>query len=48
MAQRCEGKEYRVSSHAGTWYPGEAKELETMLQQFLENARGRVHGEIYG
>ena len=32
MAQNCEGKEYRASSHAGTWYPGEEKELKEMIQ----------------
>lgn len=48
MAQSCESREYRASSHAGTWYPGTQKELNKMIQGFLENTRGRVHGEIFG
>jgi AmmeMemoRadiSam system protein B/AmmeMemoRadiSam system protein A len=48
MAQNCDSKEYRPSTHAGTWYPGTAKELHDMIQGFLDNARGRVHGEIFG
>lgn len=48
MAQNCDSKEYRASIHAGTWYPGTEKELKKMLHGFLEDARGRVHGEIYG
>ena len=44
MAQHCESKEYRASIHAGTWYPSEAKELETMLQHFLEKVKYHFHG----
>ena len=48
MAQNCESKEYRKSIHAGTWYPGNEKELQKVIHDFLENSRARVHGEIYG
>jgi AmmeMemoRadiSam system protein B/AmmeMemoRadiSam system protein A len=48
MAQNCDSKEYRSSSHAGTWYPGTEKELKGMIQTFLKNARAKVHGDIYG
>jgi AmmeMemoRadiSam system protein B/AmmeMemoRadiSam system protein A len=48
MAQSCDSREYRTSTHAGTWYPGTEKELHNMIQGFLENTRGRVHGEIFG
>jgi AmmeMemoRadiSam system protein B/AmmeMemoRadiSam system protein A len=48
MAQSCDSREYRTSTHAGTWYPGTEKELHNTIQGFLENTRGRVHGEIFG
>lgn len=48
MAQKCEGKEYRASPHAGTWYPGKEKELKETIAGFLKNARAEVHGEIFG
>ena len=46
MAQNCESKEYRGSPHAGTWYPGTDKELNAKLEDYLSNARSKVHGEI--
>ena len=46
MAQNCESKEYRVSTHAGTWYPETKKDLNSMLDGFLSNARSKAHGEI--
>jgi len=48
MAQNCEGKEYRESIHAGAWYPGTKKELTQTIHTYLEGARAKVHGEIYG
>ena len=48
MAQNCESKEYRASTHAGTWYPGHEKELREMIQGFLSNARAKLSGEICG
>lgn len=48
MAQTCEGKEYRESIHAGSWYPGKEKDLKEMVQTFLKNARIKVSGEIAG
>ncbi len=48
MAQNCESKEYRESIHAGTWYPGKESELRKMIQTFLDNARTKVRGDIYG
>ncbi len=48
MAQNCEGKEYRASPHAGTWYPGTEKELSQMIQTFLKETRVKVQGEIMG
>jgi len=48
MIQNCEGKEYRTSPHAGTWYPGSKKELSQMINTFLKEARVKVHGEIFG
>jgi len=46
MAQNCESKEYRDSSHAGEWYPASKKGLNTMLDGFLSKAKPEVHGEI--
>ena len=48
MIQNCEGKEYRTSPHAGSWYPGNKKELSQMINTFLKEARVKVHGEIFG
>jgi len=48
MIQNCEGKEYRTSPHAGTWYPGSKKELSQMINTFLNEARVKVHGDIFG
>ncbi|MBE0433691.1 AmmeMemoRadiSam system protein B, partial [candidate division WOR-3 bacterium] len=48
MAQNCEGKEYRASPHAGTWYPGNEKELRETITGFLNNASVATHGKIYG
>lgn len=48
MAQNCEGKEYRASPHAGSWYPGKEAELKDIIAEYMENARSKVHGEIYG
>jgi AmmeMemoRadiSam system protein B/AmmeMemoRadiSam system protein A len=48
MAQNCEGKEYRASSHAGTWYPGTPEELGKMINTYLKQARSKVHGEVFG
>jgi len=48
MGQTCDAKEYRESIHAGTWYPGKEKELRDTVQAFLQNARTKVSGEIYG
>jgi AmmeMemoRadiSam system protein B/AmmeMemoRadiSam system protein A len=48
MVQNCEGKEYRASQHAGTWYPGTEKELSLMINNFLREARTKVRGEIFG
>jgi len=47
MTQNCNGQ-YRESIHAGTWYPGEEKELKELIKLFLKNARSKVPGEIYG
>ncbi len=47
MAQNCESKEYRESKHAGSWYPGTEKQLRTMLDGFLKNARAKIHGDVY-
>ncbi|MCK4941634.1 AmmeMemoRadiSam system protein B [candidate division WOR-3 bacterium] len=48
MVNNCEGSDYRESIHAGTWYPGEEHELKKQIESFLDNARSKVHGEIYG
>ncbi len=48
MAQKCEGKEFRQSPHAGTWYPGTKKELAGMIAGFLDNAGTGVSGDICG
>jgi AmmeMemoRadiSam system protein B/AmmeMemoRadiSam system protein A len=48
MAQNCEGKEYRASKHAGTWYPGTAEELGKMITAYLKQARLKVRGEVFG
>jgi len=48
MAQNCEGKEYRASNHAGTWYPGTKKELTQMIETYLKQTRGKVKGEVFG
>jgi len=48
MIQNCEGKEYRASPHAGSWYPGSKKELSQMINTYLKEARVKVHGEIFG
>lgn len=48
MAQNCEGTVMRPSSHAGSWYPGNKKELTKELEKYLEGARTRVHGDVYG
>jgi len=48
MAQNCDGKEYRASRHAGTWYPGIQKELGQVINTYLNDARTRVRGEIVG
>jgi AmmeMemoRadiSam system protein B/AmmeMemoRadiSam system protein A len=48
MAQNCDSREYRTSTHAGTWYPGTQEDLNKMIQGFLKNTRGKVHGEIFG
>ena len=48
MAQNCEGKEYRASPHAGTWYPGTKQELSQMIKTYLGGARAKVHGDIFG
>ena len=48
MAQNCEGKEYRASPHAGTWYPGTKQELGKMIKTYLDGARAKVHGEVFG
>lgn len=47
MAQNCEGKEYRASPHAGTWYPGAGRELRQTITGYLENASVPAHGRIY-
>ncbi len=48
MTQNCEGKEYRASPHAGSWYPGDEAQLRETITGFMENARSKVHGDIYG
>lgn len=48
MAQNCEGKEYRASGHAGTWYPGTEEELSQMIKTYLKEARTKVPGEVFG
>ena len=48
MAQNCEGQEYRASQYAGSWYPGKEAQLREAIAGFMENARSKVHGEIYG
>lgn len=48
MAQSCSAGEYRESIHAGSWYPGREKDLKSVIQTYLENARTKVLGEIYG
>jgi len=48
MVQNCDSKDYRESPHAGSWYPGKEKELKDVIRLFLQNARVKVHGEIYG
>lgn len=48
MVQNCEGKEYRASPHAGSWYPGEEAQLREIITGFMQNARSKAHGEIYG
>ena len=48
MIQNCEGKEYRASPHAGSWYPGNKRELSQMINTYLKEARVKVHGEIFG
>lgn len=48
MAQNCEGKEYRASPHAGTWYPGKKQELRETVSGFLDNTTVAAHGKIYG
>ncbi|MDH4209920.1 MAG: AmmeMemoRadiSam system protein B [candidate division WOR-3 bacterium] len=48
MAQNCEGKEFRASPHAGSWYPGDEAQLRQSIAGFMENARAKVHGEIFG
>jgi AmmeMemoRadiSam system protein B/AmmeMemoRadiSam system protein A len=46
MAEKCEGKEFRTSPHAGSWYPGTEKELRETIAGFLKKARAAVHGDI--
>ncbi len=48
MVQQCKSEEYRQSPHAGSWYPGEADTLKKQIQNFLDNARVKVAGEIFG
>lgn len=48
MTQNCEGKEYRESIHAGSWYPGKKEELSRTIQGFLDNVPVKLHGEIFG
>jgi AmmeMemoRadiSam system protein B/AmmeMemoRadiSam system protein A len=48
MAQSCEGKEYRASHHAGTWYPGTEDELSQMIKTYLKAARTKVQGDVVG
>uniref|UniRef100_A0A7C4XU15 MEMO1 family protein ENV60_02855 n=1 Tax=candidate division WOR-3 bacterium TaxID=2052148 RepID=A0A7C4XU15_UNCW3 len=48
MIQDCSAKEYRESIHAGSWYPGQEKDLRKTIQVFLENARTKIAGEVYG
>lgn len=48
MVHNCESKEYRASPHAGTWYPGEEKELRKQITTFLQDVNVPVHGDIYG
>lgn len=48
MAQNCEGKEYRASPHAGTWYPGNAQQLRETISGYLDSARVAAHGRVYG
>jgi AmmeMemoRadiSam system protein B/AmmeMemoRadiSam system protein A len=48
MAQNCEGKEYRASPHAGTWYPGTKQELSQVIKTYLDGARAKVQGDIFG
>ncbi|UCF71296.1 MAG: AmmeMemoRadiSam system protein B [candidate division WOR-3 bacterium] len=48
MAQKCEGKEYRASPHAGSWYPGTEKELRETITGYLDKAGATVPGEIVG
>jgi AmmeMemoRadiSam system protein B/AmmeMemoRadiSam system protein A len=48
MVQSCEGKEYRESIHAGSWYPGTEEELTDNITMYLKKARSRIQGEVYG
>ncbi len=48
MAQNCSAGEYRESIHAGSWYPGREKELKSVIQTHLNNARTKTFGEVYG
>lgn len=48
MVNNCEGNDYRESIHAGSWYPGTERELTKQIKSFLEKARSKVHGEVYG
>jgi AmmeMemoRadiSam system protein B/AmmeMemoRadiSam system protein A len=48
MEQNCEGQEYRASQYAGSWYPGNEAQLREAIAGFMDNARSKVHGEIYG
>ncbi|MGQ9664366.1 MAG: AmmeMemoRadiSam system protein B [bacterium] len=48
MTQDCKAGEYRESIHAGTWYPGREKELSEVIKTYLNNARAKFPGEIYG
>lgn len=48
MTQNCNAEDYRRSIHAGTWYPGREDDLKNTIKTYLNNARVKVTGEIYG
>lgn len=44
----CLNKTYRPSLHAGTWYPGNEKELREAIEGYLASARPRMTGRVCG